>query len=241
MQAVAQRMGFAEELAYLNAAAIYDEFRQIAHGASPLDLRGISHARLRSGPIQWPCPSEDHPGTVRLYENQPFAMPSGRARFHPASFVPPAEQPDAEHPFWLTTGRVLEQWHTRTRTREVPKLNQKITYSYVELHPDDAFALGVRDGDLVSVTSRRGACTSRVRISDMIAPGTLFMPIHWEHGNPNRVTNPAVDPRSQQPELKACAVQLTPVARTPLLRLPQRERALVPVGERARAMPKEER
>ncbi len=229
VQMVAQRMGFAEELGYLDAAAIYDEFRQIASGASPLELRGISHDRLRAGPLQWPCPTPDHPGTARLYENGRFSTPSGRARFHPASFVPPAEQPDGEHPFWLTTGRVLEQWHTRTRTRDVPKLNQRVLGSYIEVHPDDALMLGVNDRDCVVVSSRRGECTTIVHINEQIAPGTVFMPIHWEDGNPNRLTNPAVDPRSKQPELKACAVQLTPIAWTTTLRVPQRER--MPVGK----------
>ncbi|HEX6288052.1 MAG TPA: nitrate reductase [Herpetosiphonaceae bacterium] len=245
VQAVAHRLGYGDRLAYPDAAAIFDEFRQIAHGDSPLDLRGVSHARLRAGPLQWPCPDDDHPGTPRLYGDGRFATPSGRARFHPASFVPPAEQPDIEHPFWLTTGRVLEQWHTRTRTSQVPKLNHKAAHSYVEIHPVDALALGLGDGDRVTLVGRRGDCTSILRISDQIAPGTLFMPIHWEDANPNRLTNPAIDPRSKQPELKACSVQLLPVAELPTL-APQRERVRVAASDRAglhgvRAPHKEER
>jgi ferredoxin-nitrate reductase len=232
VQAVAQRMGLGDRLAYDSAAAIFDEFRQIAHHPASLDLRGIDHNRLRSGPIQWPCAAPDQPGAPRLYADRRFATPSGRARFHPAPFVPPAEQPDAEHPFWLATGRVLEQWHTRTRTAEVPRLNQKATASYLEMHPDDADALGLDDGQIVFVQSRRGQCTSTVQISDQIAPGTLWMPIHWDNGNPNRLTNPVFDPQSKQPELKACAVQITPVEATLVLQLPQRERVLVEQEQR---------
>jgi predicted molibdopterin-dependent oxidoreductase YjgC len=217
-------MGYAAGLGFPDAAAVYGELRGITRGVGALDLRGISHARLAAGPLQWPCPDAEHSGTARLYADRRFATPSGKARFGPASFVPPAEQPDDEHPFWLTTGRVLEQWHTRTRTGEVPRLNSKASGSWVEIHPDDALALGVGEGDRVLLTSRRGACATVARLVENIVPGTLFMPFHWAESNPNQLTNPAVDPRSKQPELKACAAQLTPLERPMTLTLPQRER-----------------
>ncbi|HEU5101778.1 MAG TPA: molybdopterin dinucleotide binding domain-containing protein, partial [Roseiflexaceae bacterium] len=110
--------------------------------------------------------------------------------------------------FWLTTGRVLEQWHSRTRTGQVAKLNQKEHGSYVVIHPDDAAQLGIADGELVNLHSRRGGCAAVARLSKDILRGVLFMPIHWQDGNPNWATSPILDPTSKQPELKACAVWL---------------------------------
>jgi anaerobic selenocysteine-containing dehydrogenase len=208
VQAVAQHMGYGEKLPYQSAAEIYDELRHLTEGGYPLDISGISHARLRDGPIQWPCPDESHPGTPRLYADGRFATPDGRARFHLAQFAPPGELPDVIYPFWLTTGRVLEQWHSRTRTGQVAKLNQKESGSYIEIHPDDAAQLGIADGQQVNLLSRRGGCTAVARLSLDIARGVLFMPIHWQDGNPNWATSPILDPTSKQPELKACAVWL---------------------------------
>lgn len=226
VQAVARHMGYAEHLPYASAAEIYDEFRQLTRGRSPLDISGISHARLRAGPIQWPCPDERHPGTARLYADGRFATPSGRAQFQTPEFLAPAEQPDAAYPFWLTTGRVLEQWHTRTRTGQVAKLNQRHAGSFVEVHPQDAARLGLREGDPVEVSSRRGRCVARAQITPDISQGTLFMPIHWEDGNPNWATSPAYDPASKQPELKACAVSLSPIPPAELIELPGETLAL---------------
>jgi ferredoxin-nitrate reductase len=209
VQTVAQYMGYGARLCYQSAAEIYDEMRQLTLGGHPLDISGISHARLRAGPIQWPCPDETHPGTPRLYANGRFATPDRRARFRPAEFALPGELPNVAYPFWLTTGRVLEQWHSRTRTSQVAKLNQKETGSYIEIHPDDAAQFDIADGEQVHLYSRRGGCTATARLTLDIARGVLFMPIHWENGNPNWVTSPIFDPESKQPELKACAVWLS--------------------------------
>ncbi len=209
LQSVAQRLGFAVN--YPNAEAIWDEYRALTSGGYPLDVSGITYARLGSGPLQWPCPSVEHPGTERLYADGRFATPDGRARCMPTALVEPAEQPDAEFPFWLTTGRVLEHWHTRTRTATVPRLNQRHSGSFIEINPADAALLGVVEGEALAVLSRRGECTAPVRISADIQPGCVFMPIHWDDGNPNAITSTAVDPLSLQPELKACAVRLAAV------------------------------
>lgn len=209
VQAVAQRMGF--ELNFANAEAIWDEYRGLTAGRYPLDVSGVSYERLRNGPLQWPCPAEDHAGTVRLYSDGRFATANGRANFQVTIPVEPAEVPSYEFPFWLTTGRVLEQWHTRTRTANVAKLNQRHNGSFIEIHPDDANTLGVSAGEKIAVIGRRGSCTSIVQINPEIMPGCLFMPIHWEDGNPNVLSINAADPISKQPELKACAVQLRPI------------------------------
>jgi len=233
VQAVARYMGHGEQLPYRSAAEIYDELRLLTQGGQPLDISGISYMRLREGPIQWPCPEETHPGTPRLYADGRFATPDGRARFRPAEFAPPGELPDAVYPFWLTTGRVLEQWHSRTRTGQVAKLNQKETGSYLEIHPDDAAQLDIVDGEQVHLYSRRGGCTAVARLSQDIARGVLFMPIHWENGNPNWATNPIFDPHSKQPELKACAVWISPASGATVIEAagePLIERELVLVG-----------
>jgi anaerobic selenocysteine-containing dehydrogenase len=211
VQAVARLMGHGERLPYRGASEIYDEFRQLTRGRHPLDISGVDYARLRQGAIQWPCPDEAHPGTARLYTDGSFATPNGRARFLLPQFAAPGEAPDERFPFWLTTGRVLEQWHSRTRTGQVPKLNQKHSGSFVEIHPDDAAELGLREGDMVNLSSRRGGCVTQARLNPHIARGTLFVPIHWEDGNPNWATSSILDPTSKQPELKACAVALSPL------------------------------
>jgi predicted molibdopterin-dependent oxidoreductase YjgC len=213
VQAVAQHMGYGAQLPYQAAAEIYDELRQLTAGGHPLDISGISHMRLRAGPIQWPCPDTAHPGTARLYADGRFATPDGRARFRPAEFAPPGELPNVVYPLWLTTGRVLEQWHSRTRTGQVAKLNQRAGGSYIEIHPDDAAQLGVAEGEQVNLYSRRGGCSATARISSNIQRGVLFMPIHWQDGNPNWATSAILDPISKQPELKACAVWLAPATR----------------------------
>jgi predicted molibdopterin-dependent oxidoreductase YjgC len=213
VQAVARYMGYGEQLPYQSAAEIYDELRRTTRGGHPFDISGISHERLRNGPVQWPCPADEHPGTPRLYADGRFATPDGRARFRPAEFAPPGELPDAVYPFWLTTGRVLEQWHSRTRTGQVAKLNHKETGSYIEIHPDDAAQLDIADGEQVHLYSRRGGCTATARCSTDITRGVLFMPIHWQDGNPNWATSPILDSISKQPELKACAVWLAPANR----------------------------
>jgi predicted molibdopterin-dependent oxidoreductase YjgC len=213
VQSIAQHMGYGAQLGYQSAAEVYDELRHLTAGGHPLDISGISHARLRAGPIQWPCPDATHPGTARLYADGRFATPDGRARFRPAEFAPPGELPNVVYPLWLTTGRVLEQWHSRTRTGQVAKLNQRESGSYIEMHPDDAAQLGIAEGEQVNLYSRRGGCTATARLSPNILRGVLFMPIHWQDGNPNWATSAIIDPISKQPELKACAVWLAPATR----------------------------
>jgi len=231
---VAQRLGF--DVNYADAEAIWDEYRALTRGRFPLDVSGMSYERLRSGPLQWPCPDADHPGTPRLYADARFATPDGRARCKATPLVDPAELPDEEFPFWLTTGRVLEHWHTRTRTATVPRLNQRHTGSFVEIHPEDAALLGVGEGEALALLSRRGTCTAPVRLSSEIRRGCVFMPIHWDDGNPNAITSTAADPLSLQPELKACAVSLAAVVEGRMLSLGDaaHDLALVPSERRTR-------
>ncbi|ATL82683.1 molybdopterin oxidoreductase family protein [Streptomyces malaysiensis] len=149
-----------------------------------------------------------HPGTPRLFLDR-FATDDGRARFAPVGHRPAAEEPDAEYPVLLTTGRVLAQYQSGAQTRRVAELNEAAPGPYVQLHPRLAERLGAVEGAPIAVVSRRGRAVAPARISRDIRPDTVFMPFHWAGpGRANTVTNPALDPVSRMPEFKVCAVRL---------------------------------
>ncbi|MDM7831820.1 bifunctional nitrate reductase/sulfite reductase flavoprotein subunit alpha [Cellulomonas edaphi] len=232
---VGAAMGY-EGFDFASSQEVFDELRAFANPRTGYDLRGVTYERLRGGSVQWPAP----PGAPRRnpirYLNdgvsQPvlerpdgvrprlrFPTPSGRARFHARPHLPAAELPDDDYPFVLNTGRVQHQWHTMTKTGKVARLNKLAPAPFVELHPSDAARLGVVDGTLVEVASRRGRALLPATVTDRVLPGSVFAPFHWndlfgEYLAVNAVTNDAVDPISFQPELKVCAVALTPVAAT---------------------------
>ncbi|MEU3334608.1 molybdopterin oxidoreductase family protein [Streptomyces sp. NPDC002144] len=152
-----------------------------------------------------------HPGTPRLFLDR-FATPDGRARFVAVSHRPSAEEPDAEYPVLLTTGRVVAQYQSGAQTRRVEELNAAAPGPFVELHPRLAARLGAAEGDPVAVVSRRGRAVAPARITTAIRPDTVFMPFHWPgEGRANTLTNPALDPTSRMPEFKTCAVRLEAV------------------------------
>ena len=195
-----------------DSGEVWDEFRGITAGR-PCDLSGATRARLETGPLQWPCPTEEHPGMKRRYEDQVFATPDGRARFHPWPYRPPREQTDHEFPLILTTGRVASHWHSRTRTGKVAKLVKQDPEPFVEIHAVDAAARGIHEGDLVHVSSRRGVVKVRARIGTSVAPGCIFLPFHWGDSYAkgtaaNYLTNPVIGRISKEPEFKYCAVQV---------------------------------
>jgi len=149
-----------------------------------------------------------HPGTPRLFLDR-FATPDGRARFVPVVHRPAAEEPDAEYPLRLTTGRVLAQYQSGAQTRRVDELNTAAPGPFVELHPRLAGQLGAADGDRLAVVSRRGRAVAPARVTSGIRPDTVFMPFHWYgEGRANTLTNPALDPASRMPEFKVCAVRV---------------------------------
>ncbi|MBZ9639775.1 molybdopterin oxidoreductase family protein [Streptomyces sp. PSKA30] len=155
--------------------------------------------------------AEVHPGTPRLFLDR-FATEDGRARFAPVSHRAVAEEPDAEYPVLLTTGRVVAQYQSGAQTRRVDELNAAAPGPFVELHPRLAERLGAAEGDPVAVVSRRGRAVAPARITASIRPDTVFMPFHWPgEGRANTLTNPALDPTSRMPEFKACAVRVEAV------------------------------
>jgi assimilatory nitrate reductase catalytic subunit len=152
-----------------------------------------------------------HPGTPRLFLDR-FATEDGRALFVPVSHRPAAEEPDADYPVLLTTGRVVAQYQSGAQTRRVAELNAAAPGPFVELHPQLAARLGAAEGDPLAVVSRRGRAVAPARITTAIRPDTVFMPFHWPgEGRVNTVTNPALDPTSRMPEFKVCAVRVEPV------------------------------
>ncbi|MEU5958467.1 molybdopterin oxidoreductase family protein [Streptomyces sp. NPDC047525] len=203
---------------------VFEELRRASAGGAA-DYSGISYARLTEGNgegVFWPCPAQDdeadaarddeadaaHPGTPRLFLDR-FATEDGRARFVPVVHRSAAEEPDAEYPVLLTTGRVLAQYQSGAQTRRVDELNSAAPGPFVELHPRLAARLEVGDGEPVTVVSRRGRAVAPARITSTIRSDTVFMPFHWPgEGRANSLTNPALDPVSRMPEFKVCAVRL---------------------------------
>jgi ferredoxin-nitrate reductase len=216
----AREMGWKDAFPYASAAEIFDEFAALTAG-TVCDYAGVSHARLRrEGPLQWPVPAPDHPGTERLYADGIFPAPGGRARFVPVEHDEPVEPIDTRFPLILTTGRVRDHWHTLTRTGKSPALMARTPEPVLEVNLRDAGRAGVQDGDFVEVVSRRGKAVAQCRVSAAIREGTCFLPFHWGrrlgfYKSANNLTLSARDPLSGQPELKACAVRLRRLGEVP--------------------------
>lgn len=173
-------------------------------GVAPI-YGGIDYRRIDTQVLRWPCPTKDHPGTKVLHA-QKFSK--GLGEFSPVQHTPPAEEPSEEYPMVLTTGRNLFQFHTGTMTRRSPKLEREAPEPYVEINSADAKRLGVTDDERVMVSSRRGAITLKARVTDRIVPGSIFIPFHYAEAAANRLTNAALDPISNIPELKVCAAKV---------------------------------
>jgi len=219
---VGRRLGFAEQFAFATSAEVYHEFVQLTQG-QPCDMSGISHERLATSPIQWPCPASETPETSvdkhnkRLYTEGIFAYPDGRARFMPYHEKGLAEPVDDQYPFVLTTGRLYGHWHTQTRTGRIPKIQKMHPQPFLEMNPRDAERLELQAEDWVEVKSSRGSAHLPILITQNIRPGALFVPMHWgslwaEEAECNALTHPEHCPISLQPELKACAVQVVALA-----------------------------
>jgi assimilatory nitrate reductase catalytic subunit len=189
---------------------VFDELRAASAGGVA-DYAGVSYSRLDAGEaLHWPCPSEGHPGTPRLFADR-FGHGDGRARLVAVEHTPAAELPDEEYPLRATTGRVLVHYQSGAQTRRVAELAGIAAESFVEVHPDTAARAGLLDGEWARVVSRRGAALARVRCVPTLRLDTVFLPFHFGGDqSANLVTNPALDPISRMPEFKACAVRLEP-------------------------------
>ncbi|HKA52110.1 MAG TPA: molybdopterin dinucleotide binding domain-containing protein, partial [Candidatus Binatia bacterium] len=209
---LARRLGKGEFFPYAGPEAIFRELCQASAGG-PVDYAGLTYQRIEcDNGIFWPCPSPHHPGTPRLFAGGRFAHPDGKARFHPVSYRPPAEDVDARYPVILTSGRVVSQYLSGTQTRRIGPLVDQYPGPQVEIHPHLAEKLAVRTGDLVRVESRRGAVTLPALVVRTIRPDTIFIPYHWPgRQSANRLTNRALDPLAKIPEFKVCAVRVSKV------------------------------
>jgi formate dehydrogenase major subunit/formate dehydrogenase alpha subunit len=196
---LAERAGY-QGMRYSGPAAIMDEIAVL----TPI-YGGIAYDRLDPHGLQWPCPDRSHPGTPILHMER---FTRGLGHFSPVAHRLPAELPDARYPFVLTTGRTYFHWHTGTMTRRTHLLDREEPHSFIELHPDDAARLGVRDRDTLLVSSRRGEVRTMARVTAMVIPGVVFMPFHFAEGAANALTNNVLDPESSIPEFKVCAVRV---------------------------------
>ncbi|RKP44607.1 nitrate reductase [Trinickia fusca] len=192
---------------------VFDEHRLLTIGRD-LDIGALSYATLeQQGPTQWPMPAGAHEGTARRYTDGTFATADGRARFLATPYLPVAEPTDARYPFHLLTGRLRDQWHGMSRTGRADALFAHTPEATLVMRPGDATRRGLEEGQLVTVTSRRGKLVLPLQTSDDVAPGTVFAAMHWSgqylsSGGINEATIGAVDPYSAQPELKHAAVRI---------------------------------
>ena len=209
---LAGRLGAGDRFPFQSSREIFDELRLASRGGVA-DYYGITWERIdREFGVFWPCPSEDHPGTPRLYEGHRFGHADGKAHFQPVDWRPAAEEPDVDFPIVLTTGRVVSQYLSGTQTRRIGGLVDQHPQPRCEMHPRLATELGVADGDFVRVESRRGSVTVRASVVRTIRPDTVFVPYHWPHDrSANNCTAHAIDPVSHIPEYKICAVRVTRV------------------------------
>jgi assimilatory nitrate reductase catalytic subunit len=206
--------------------AIFDELRTASKGGVA-DYSGITYEKIeRQYGVCWPCYSEDpsgkpidHAGTPRLFEPGswnvvargagPFYFPDGKARFNVAPYTPPAEDTDTEYPLMLTTGRVVSQFLSGTQTRRIGPLVDQYPEPRIEMHPQLAERMGIKDGDWVTAESRRGDCTLQAMVVTTIRPDTIFIPYHWPgRKSANQLTISAQDPISKIPEYKVCAARI---------------------------------
>ena len=197
---LARRMG--QEWPSQSAKEIWDhEISRLAP-----QLAGIQYARLEGDGLQWPVPDLSHPGTPTLHKDGCFTC--GLGQFQPIEWTPPAEVPDREYPFVLSTGRRLYHYHTRTQTGRASGLNELMSEETADLSPADAARLGIRDGETVRVTSRRGQVEIKAKVTDQVPAGLVWMSFHFRETNANWLTNPVYDPISLTAEYKACAVRV---------------------------------
>jgi predicted molibdopterin-dependent oxidoreductase YjgC len=186
---------------YESTQDIFEELTKV----TPI-YAGMSYERLRGTGLQWPCPTADHPGTPFLHAGK---FSRGLGKFNPVRANDPAEQTDEEYPLILSTGRVLYHYHSGTMTRRSEPLAWREPGGYVEVNEIDAAAVGLQDGEAVVIKSRRGSVNSRLKISDGVPPGTIFLAFHWRESPANRLTQDfALDPVAKIPEYKVSAVRL---------------------------------
>ncbi|MBQ4821067.1 nitrate reductase [Aquimarina sp. MMG016] len=211
----ARKMGY-RGFDYNDTEEVYKEHCRLTKGTS-IDISGLSYDRLKEeGSFQWPVPENNHIGTPRLFEDKKFYTDTGNAKFVVPRFTKPTSELITEqHPFILTTGRVRDQWHTRTKTGKVNRLLTHIPHPFLEINQVDAYLRKLKDGDVAVVKSKRGKVQVKIKVSDTIGKGVVFLPMHWgkvlgnDYGRANNLTTSIVDPISKEPDFKFSAVQVS--------------------------------
>ncbi len=234
---LARRLGKGQYFDFHSPRDIFDELRLCTKGATA-DYWGITYEKINAqNGVFWPCPSDDHPGTPRLYEDR-FGFPDGRARFRPITYLPPAEEPDAEYPMVLTTGRVIYHYLSGNQTRRTPFQKEQAPYPWVEMHPSAAERLGIADGDWVTVRTRRGELTAPALVVRSIRSDTVFIPYHYGRAQAaNILTNPVLEPMMKIPEYKVCAAAVLRAERPPEWASDVDPRELAAARKRRRQLP----
>lgn len=198
-QEIAKRMGY--EMNYNSIKDIIDEINELTP-----QYAGITYERIMNGErLQWPCPSSDHPGTKYLHKGK-FAR--GKGKFFPVDFIAPAEWPDDEYPFMLSTGRILYHYHTGSMSRRAVALNQYVDGPYMEMNENDMKRMNIKNGEQVKVSSRRGQIKTHALKSERVDIKSVFIPFHFAEAAANMLTNDALDPVAKIPELKVAACKI---------------------------------
>jgi len=202
VQELSNRLGY--PMNYSSPEDVFQEIRQLTPSYA-----GITYERLAAAGLQWPCPTEEHPGTQFLHKDR---FTKGKGTLAAIDFKPPAEVVDKDYPMWLTTGRTFVHYHTGTMTRVSPTLHHELEEGYMEMNPADARHMKIKDGERVTVSSRRGSIQIKAKVKDTIIRGVVFIPFHFAESAANVLTNPAFDPTAKIPEFKACAVKVEKLA-----------------------------
>lgn len=196
---LAEKLG-SPNFKYSSPEDIFEEIAQL----TPI-YQGISYQRIETGGLQWPCRTDDDPGTEFLHQGK---FTKGLGTFTPVDFREPAELPDNQYPLMLTTGRIMFHFHTGTMTRNSPALDHEVKEAFVEISPGDAGKLGIADNEIIKVASRRGEIKVKAKITNRVEKGVVFIPFHFAEAAANVLTNPALDPVAKIPEFKVCAVRV---------------------------------
>jgi ferredoxin-nitrate reductase len=210
----ARKMGFGRAFDYPDIGEVFDEHCRLSGGTNN-DMSGLTWSLIKQkGTVHWPFRPGDRDGTSRLFTDRVFHTPTGRAHIHAAEDANGSEPVDDRYPLILTTGRIRDQWHTMTRTGKVARLSRHIPDPFLEMHPHDAEQRGIADNDLAEISGRRGLARVRVRTTDSIRPGVVFLPMHWgkiagaDDARANNLTNNLIDHRSKEPDFKFSAVEV---------------------------------
>lgn len=200
---LSKRMGY--EMTYHHPKEIMEEIAYLTPSYG-----GIDYERLEKGEgLQWPCPNKEHPGTPILHKE---TFTRGKGFFKGVEYQPAEEVPEKDYPFTLTTGRLLYHFHTATMTRRSKALDAIVPEGYAEINPNDAEKLGIKDGEFITVDSRRGKIKVKANVTDKVDEGTVFIPFHFKEAAANLLTIDALDPVAKIPEYKVCAVKVRKVA-----------------------------